>query len=52
MRTNTACNTFMRAPGFLQGVFFADQVMEHVAQVFFLSWVGVKLPFIIDLNKQ
>ena len=28
-----ACNTFMRGPGFFQGVFFADQVMEHVAQV-------------------
>ncbi len=24
----------MRAPGFFQGIFFADQVFEHVAQVF------------------
>ena len=33
LRTNLACNTFMRGPGYFQSIFFSDQVFEQMGQV-------------------
>jgi len=41
-QTNLACNTYMRAPGFFPAVFFAEQVMENVAQVLGMTPEDVK----------